>query len=120
VKRIIAILLPLVFIIAVNAQQELTEEQKIEHLISFVKNLQGATFIRNGSEHSASDAADHLKMKRNKAGTRIKTAKDFIDKVASKSTVSGEFYMIRFANGKQFPAQMVLTNELKKFEEGKK
>lgn len=119
-KKHSATVLLLLFVLARSfAQQPLTEEQKTDHLILFIRNLKGATFIRNGTEHSAAAAADHLQMKREKAGSRIKTAKAFIDKVASKSTLSGEPYMIRFANGKEFPAQMVLTRELKKLEEGK-
>lgn len=109
----------LVVSVQLFAQQPLTEAQKIDHLISFVRNLKGATFIRNGSEHTPAAAADHLQMKREKGGSRIKTAKDFIDKIATKSTVSGDLYLIRFANGKEFPSQMVLLNELKKLEEGK-
>ena len=100
------------------AQQSLSETQKIDHLITFVRNLNGATFIRNGAEHKPSAAADHLQMKREKGGTRIKTARDFIEKIATKSSLSGDLYMIRFANGKEFPCQMVLLNELKKIEEG--
>ena len=107
------------FCVSVVAQQPLTEQQKIDHLISFIRNLNGSAFIRNGQEHTAQAAADHLQMKREKAGSHIKTAQDFIDKVASKSTISGELYMIKFANGKMFPSQMVLSNELKKVE-GKK
>lgn len=104
---------------SVGAQQPLTDGQKIDHLISYVRNLKGATFIRNGSEHTAAAAADHLQMKREKAGSRITTARDFIDKIATKSSMSGELYRIRFANGKEFPCYMVLLNELKKLEEGK-
>lgn len=103
----------------VFAQQTLSEAQKIDHLIAFVRNLKGATFIRNGSEHTPSAAADHLQMKREKAGSLIGTAKEFIDKVASKSSMTGDVYLIRFANGKEFPCKMVLLSELKKLEEGK-
>jgi hypothetical protein len=105
---------------AIQAQQvTYTEEQKINHLILFIAQLQGATFIRNGDEHTPQKAAEHLKMKLEKAGSRIKTANNFIEKLASKSSVSGEAYMIRFANGKTFPSQLVLLSELKKLEEGK-
>jgi hypothetical protein len=107
------------FCFSLVAQQPLTEQQKIDHLIMLVRNLKGATFIRNGEEHTAQAAADHLQMKREKGGSRIKTAQDFIDKVATKSTLSGELYMIKFPNGKMFPSQMVLLNELNKLE-GKK
>lgn len=117
-KHKIAILFTL-FVFTVGAQQTLTEEQKITHLITFIRNLKGAIFVRNGDEHTAQAAADHLQMKREKAGARVKTAEEFIDKIASKSSMSGELYMIRFANGKVFPCQMVLSNELQKLE-GKK
>jgi hypothetical protein len=119
-KKIAAIILfSLVTAVQTGAQTKLTEEQKIDHLVLFIRNLKGAMFIRNGTEHLATAAADHLQMKREKAGSRIKTAKDFIEKVATKSSISGDYYMIRFANGKEFPAYMVLENELKKLEEGK-
>ncbi|MES2780690.1 MAG: DUF5329 family protein [Bacteroidota bacterium] len=117
-KNLIAILL-LCVTTQVFAQQTLSETQKIDHLISFVRNLRGATFIRNGSEHTPTAAADHLQMKREKAGSRITTANVFIEKIASKSSMSDDLYMIRFANGKEFPCQMVMLNELKKLEEGK-
>lgn len=102
------------------AQQPVyTEQQKTDHLIVFVRTLRGATFIRNGSEHTPAAAANHLQYKRQKAGSRLKSARDFIEKVATSSSMSGKPYMIRFANGKEFPASMVLTNELNKLEAGK-
>jgi hypothetical protein len=103
----------------VAQQPAYTEQQKTDHLIVFIRNLKGATFIRNGSEHTPSEAADHLQYKREKAGSRLKTARDFIDKIASQSSMTGTPYMIRFANGKEFPSAMVLTNELNKLEAGK-
>jgi hypothetical protein len=118
-KSIVAFLL-LFAGLHLSAQQTLSEEQKTDHLILVIRNLKGAVFIRNGEEHTAQAAADHLQMKREKAGLRIKTAQDFIDKIASKSSISGELYMIRFANGKTFPCRMVLENELKKLEGVKK
>ncbi len=96
-----------------------TEQQKTDHLIVFVRNLKGSTFIRNGTGHTPVEAANHLQYKREKAGSRLKTARDFIDKVATQSSISGKPYMIVFANGKEFPASMVLTNELNKLEAGK-
>jgi hypothetical protein len=116
-RRIVCVIF-LFLAISVGAQQPLTEGQKIDFLISFVRNLKGAIFIRNGSEHTAVAAAEHLQMKREKAGSRITTARDFVDKIATKSSMSGELYRIRFANGKEFPCHMVLLNELKKLEEG--
>lgn len=96
----------------------LTEDQKIDHLIVYIETLKGATFIRNGSEHTAQDAAAHLRLKRNKAGSRIKTAVQFIEKLGSKSSMSGEPYVIKFSNGKMFTCELVLRAELKRLESG--
>ncbi len=110
----------LLFSLAANSQQQTyTDNQKIDHLITYISKLNDAVFIRNESEHSAKDAAAHLQMKREKAGKRIKTVEDFIVKLASKSSMSGEPYMIRFKNGKEFSCEMVLRLELKRLMEGK-
>ena len=103
------------FLVPVYAQKY-TESQKIEKLILFIANLPEATFIRNGEEHKAKDAAAHLRMKKEKAGNRIKTAKDFIEKAASKSSFSGKPYQIRWKNGKLQNIEEILMAELRKIE----
>lgn len=96
-------------------QQNLSEEQKIEKLIAYIENS-NAKFIRNGSEYIAKEAAEHIRMKRRKAGTKIKTAKDFIDHIASKSYMSGEPYQMKFSNGSIKNTRDILYHELKKIE----
>jgi hypothetical protein len=119
-KKIIGLALFVLASTYLFAQQPtLTETQKTDHLIAYVASLDGAVFIRNGSEHSAKAAAEHLQMKREKAGTRITTAIDFIEKIAAKSSISGKPYQIRFADGKTFTCEPVLKVELKRLEEGK-
>jgi len=117
--RIVLFILSALLFTSGYAQSAFTEEQKITHLLLFVANLNGSSFMRNGTEHTPKHAAEHLKMKREKAGRRIKTATAFIENIASKSSLTGEIYHISFPNGKQFPSGMVLSNELKKLEEGK-
>lgn len=96
-------------------QQNLSEEQKIEKLIAYIENS-NAKFIRNGSEYIAKEAAEHIRMKRRKAGSNIKTAKDFIDHIASKSYMSGEPYQMKFSNGSIINTRDILYHELKKIE----
>lgn len=98
------------------APTPLTETAKIDHLISHVAGLPGAVFIRNGKEHGAPDAAQHLQFKREKAGARVKTADDFIRLCASRSYTSGEAYLIRFADGRTRTAEDVLREELARLE----
>lgn len=76
-----------------------TADREIDALITSVAQLKGATFIRNGSEHSAADAASHLQLKRRNAGKRIQSAEDFIRYCATGSSLSGKPYQIRLANG---------------------
>jgi len=90
----------------------LTEDQKIEQLITSLREMKGASFIRNGSEHTSQEAADHLESKWKKHSDQVKTAEDFIKYLATKSSMTGEKYMIRFSNGKQVPAATVLYERL--------
>lgn len=68
-------------------------------LIAHVKQLDGAAFIRNGSEHTPAAAEAHLRLKWEKQSARIKTAEDFIEWCATKSSTSGERYRIRMKDG---------------------
>ncbi len=94
----------------------MTEQQKIDTLIHSVEILSGAQFIRNGSAYDGKAAADHLQQKRHYAGDRIKTAIDFIICCASKSSMSGQAYQIRFANGNTVNAEVYFRDELKRLE----
>jgi len=57
------------------------------------------TFIRNGTEHSAAEAADHLRSKWKRARGKVKTLDQFIENIASKSSMSGRPYQVRTADG---------------------
>jgi hypothetical protein len=92
----------------------LTEAQKIDRLIAAVEALEGATFVRNGTEHSPKEAAKHLREKRDYAGAQLKTADQFIEEIASKSSLSGDEYEIRFSDGRVVKAGEFLKGELKK------
>ncbi|HWB07415.1 MAG TPA: DUF5329 family protein [Verrucomicrobiales bacterium] len=99
-----------------TAKSELAEDRKIALLIEHVKQMEGATFIRNGSEHSPKDAAEHLSTKLAAAGKDDLTAREFIDNIASKSSLSDEVYTIRLADGTTVPSGEYLTKELAKIE----
>ncbi len=73
--------------------------REIHALIDAVEQVEGARFIRNGEEHDAKSAADHLRRKLKGAGGRVRTAEDFIEKIASKSSLSGNPYAMRLSNG---------------------
>ena len=98
-----------------NAAQ-LTETQKIEMLIKHVGELKDTVFIRNGKEHDAKAAAEHLRKKWDYAKKEIKTAREFVEKIATKSYLGGEFYRIRFKDGREVKSGEYLLERLKEIE----
>ena len=92
------------------------EKQKIEALIKHVGDLKDAKFVRNGSAYEPATAVRFLRGKwaANKAG--VESARDFIDKVATRSETSGKPYLLRFSDGKEIPSREFLLAELTKIE----
>ncbi|WP_299704548.1 DUF5329 family protein [uncultured Pontibacter sp.] len=90
----------------------LSEAQKVQKLLDYVRSLEGATFIRNNSEFSPEKAAGHLSSKWEKHAARVKTAEGFVTKLASESS-SGEPYSIRFADGTTSTTRDVLLRHLR-------
>ena len=111
---VIALAVLALFSGAVSAQDTI-EKKKIEFLMSAVENLNGAKFIRNGTEHNGKEAAEHLRMKLQKAGDRVRTADDFIRLCASKSLLSGRPYMIRSSDGKTIKSEDFFREKLKEY-----
>lgn len=96
----------------------MSEDAKIEALIQAVGALEGARFVRNGDEHPAADAMEHMRAKWDWKRDDIKTAKDFIRVVGSKSSVSGKPYLIRMADGTEVQAGEWFRARLAELERG--
>jgi hypothetical protein len=92
------------------------ESQKIDYLIASIESLQNAQFIRNDTAYDAKAAADHLRLKLNNAGPRVKTADDFIHYCASTSSISGKPYRIRFSDGREVTTEVFLRDKLTEYE----
>jgi hypothetical protein len=95
------------------------ESRKIALLLDRVKELKSATFVRNGGDHSPAKAAEHLASKVEYAGKKDLTARRFIDNIASQSSLTGEVYTIRMADGTLLPVGDYLRTELDKIEHPK-
>ena len=74
-------------------------EHAISHLIGHVSGS-GMTFIRNGSEYTPQEAAEHMLKKYRHFRDDIDSAEDFIALCASKSLLSGKAYEVLDAQGK--------------------
>lgn len=73
--------------------------ERIQDLLSFVEDS-GVTFIRNGKKHNATEAAKHMRKKRDHYQKDIRTPEDFIRLTATKSLVSGMKYQVVTREGK--------------------
>ena len=109
-----------VFFFMSSAKPAMTENQKIDKMINYVRTMVGVTFIRNDSSYTSKEAADHLQMKRQKAGDDIKTARQFITDIASVSSMTGQPYTMKFSNGTVMKSGEVLTLYLNNLEKGEK
>ena len=109
-----------VFFFMSSAKPALTENQKIDKMIEYVRTMVGVTFIRNGTSYTSVEAANHLEKKRQKAGDDIKTARQFIKDIASVSSMSGQPYTMKFSNGTVMTSGEVLTRYLNQLEKAEK
>ena len=66
---------------------------EIEQLLREI-GTSGCTFIRNGKEHSAEAAEDHLRMKYRRGKRYADTTENFIDRLATASSWTKKPYMI--------------------------
>jgi Family of unknown function (DUF5329) len=92
------------------------ERQKIEALIKSIADAKDLQFVRNGKVYDAVTAAKFLRGKLAANDAEVKTARAFIDKVASFSGTSGEPYLIRRSDGTEIKSKDYLLAELGKLE----
>ena len=103
---------------AVAAAPPAHEQTRIEKLIRFVETQKDMKFVRNGTEYSCADAGKFLRGKLESMGKEVTTAREFIERIASKSSMSGQPYQVKFADGRMMPASQFLHEELKRLDTG--
>ncbi len=116
-KKIIMLLPILIFLSATllsSSSYAMSENDKILHLLKEIE-VSGYTFIRNGNEYPSRKAREHLEFKLKRAG-KIKTAGDFIRKIASRSSFSGKPYYIRMKSGRIIKTEEWLKAKLNELE----
>jgi hypothetical protein len=87
---------------ATHAQTPSNVQIEIDYLLQYVETS-GCSFYRNGSWYDGSHAKAHLRTKYDYLAARklIGSAEDFIDKAATKSSMSGKPYKIRCGSGEE-------------------
>jgi hypothetical protein len=96
-----------------------TQSPDIDALISRVAQARDVVFIRNGSDHTAAEAAAHLHRKLAAAHGRITTAEQFIDVLATRSSWTGIAYRVRFADGHEVESAVWLRQLLREIRAGR-
>ena len=88
------------------------EDTRIEALLTFIGSQSNLKFIRNGSEYDSSTAVKFLRGKWDRQRDTIRSAREFIDKIASLSSTTGKPYRIRLADGHEIDCSVFLSNRL--------
>jgi hypothetical protein len=87
-----------------EAETEAETEREVAYLLEFVAGS-GCIFIRNGDGHDAVDAADHLRLKYRRGKRYVGSAEQFIDRLATESSWSGDPYTVTCEGKTQTSAQ---------------
>jgi Family of unknown function (DUF5329) len=92
------------------------EQARIDRLIAYVEARKDVTFVRNGKDYTCTEAARFMRGKLRAMGEHVTTVQQFIDQIASKSSTTGQPYMIRFADSRVQPAAQFLGDELQRMD----
>jgi hypothetical protein len=85
---------------ALNGQ----ELKRTEAMLEALGRRTDLVFIRNGSDFKAERAVAHLRRKLAGGGDEVATAEEFVDGLASSSSISGRPYMVRLEDGREITA----------------
>jgi hypothetical protein len=91
-------------------------QSEINYLLEFVE-ASGCAFYRNGSWYDSKRAQAHLRDKYDWLAARdqIVTAEDFIEKAATKSSLSGRPYWVSCGGGAPMTSNQWLRDELARY-----
>ncbi len=95
---IVAILVPLG--VAADAADS---EAEIEYLLNSLGSSE-CTFVRNGKRHNAEKAEEHLRMKHRRGKRYVTSAETFIERLASRSSMSKKPYYVECPENEPVPS----------------
>ena len=108
------------FTIPPECRADVPEAQKpeVQHLLDYLKNS-GCQMERNGSKHDAQEAVEHIQKKYDYYKDDIKTTEDFIERSASRSSLSGRAYHVLCPGEDARPTADWLKDELERYRKEK-
>ena len=94
-------------------------EAEIDHLITAIGESD-CVFIRNGKRHTAKEARRHIRSKYSRAKRYASTAELFIERLASKSSVSKKPYWMECPGDEPVRSGDWLETELERYRAGQR
>jgi len=89
-------------------------QSEINYLIAFLENSE-CQYERNGKIHTGKDTLNHVKKKYKYFKNKIDSTEKFIEYSATKSTLSGKYYMVLCKDSPKVKTQDWLLQELKNY-----
>jgi hypothetical protein len=103
-----------VILSSVNADVSKEQQQEVEYLMRFVKHS-ACEINRNGRFYTGDKAVSHIQKKYDYFRDEINTTEEFIEYAATKSTMTGKYYLVRCGNGEAIRTKEWLLNELNSY-----
>ena len=97
-----------------NADVPPETQHEVQHLINFVSNS-SCQMVRNGTYHDGPEAIKHIQKKYKYYRDDIRTTEQFIEYSATKSTLSGKYYLVKCGSQNPVKTRDWLLQELKKY-----
>lgn len=109
----------ILFITVLFSYTDVPESQKaeVEHLLKFIRNS-GCRFERNGKMHDSDSAAQHIWEKYEYLIDDNTSTETFIEYSATKSMISGKYYLVHCGGGDPVKTSDWLLVELKRYRSG--
>ena len=89
-------------------------QSEINYLLAFLENSE-CQYERNGKIHTGKDTLNHVKKKYKYFKNKIDSTEKFIEYSATKSTLSGKYYMVLCKDSPKVKTQDWLLQELKNY-----
>ena len=112
-KPIAALLLIALLFLSFDSLADVPAEQKaeVEYLINYLQESD-CRMVRNGKSYDGADGANHVRRKYSYFRDKISSTEDFIEYSATRSTMSGKYYLVECPGEESMRSQDWLLREL--------
>lgn len=107
-------MLALIYTEGVPAELSDVHAREVQHLLEYLRTS-GCAMERNGERHSGEDAYAHVMKKYDYFRDDIGTSEEFIELAATKSTMSGEYYLVVCPDAAPMRTRDWLLEELRRY-----